>query len=96
MITRHKFQFVYFQFTSQDWDNGTAKDVMAYLKALPKGSKSYLPNLKEWRLDKKKAPPEALADIFKINNDKIVESRKADLEDKFDDFDAVFGVKETI
>lgn len=96
MIVKHKFQFIHIQFTSIDWDNGTAKEVIAYLKSLPKGCKSYLPNVKEWRLDKKKAPPEALQEIFRINNEKIVASKKIEAEENIDDFDAVFGIKETI
>ena len=95
MILKHRFNFFYVKFTSQDWDNGTARSVMEHLKALEKGSKSYLPNLKEWRVDKKKAPF-ALQEVLKINNDAIVNAKKAEAEDKFDDFDAVFGPKETI
>ena len=95
MILKHKFNYAYVKFTSVDLDDGTAREVMAYLKALPKGSKSYLPTTKEWRIDKK-AVPEAVTDVFKINNDRIVEAKKNAVEDKFDDFDAVFGQKETI
>ena len=95
MITKHKFNYFYVKFTSVDWDNGTANGVMTYLKSLPKGSKSYLPNIKEWRVDKKKAPT-AITEVFKINNDAIVNAKKAEAEDKFDDFDAVFGPKSTV
>lgn len=83
MILRHKFSNFYIQFTSVDWDNGTAKAVMEYLKALPKGSKSYIPTAKEWRVDKTKAL-DALKEVFAINQRHILEASKPDP----DDFDA--------
>ena len=71
------------QFTPIDWDSGAAKAIMEYLKSLPTGSKSYIPTMKEWRVDKKKAP-DALKEVFRLNQEYIQAMNKPDP----DDFDA--------
>lgn len=95
MILRHKFNSFYVQFTPVDWDNGSARAIMEYLKSLPKGSKSYIPTEKEWRVDKKKAP-EALKEVFAINQRCIQEFNKPDPNDFDVDkwLDDTFGEKE--
>lgn len=90
MILRHKFSNFYVQFTPIDWDSGAAKAIMEYLKSLPTGSKSYIPTMKEWRVDKKKAP-DALKEVFRINQEYIKKMNEPDP----DDFDAKKWLDET-
>lgn len=99
MILQHTSRVILtIKFTGDDWDNGTAREMIDYMKTMPKGSKFYNGTDKCWRINKDKAGTDALRGIYELQE----KSREITEQREKEDFDAeawkneVFGEKEEL